>query len=53
MEDNRLHSMDRHRMRSGRVQGPVAAVHPLLGCIVKDVKGAGDLRGIIDAFGSR
>ncbi len=52
MEDNRPRLMDRHQTRSGWVQGPVAAVHPLLGCIVKDVKGTGDPRGIIDAVGS-
>ena len=40
-------------MWPGRVQGPVAAVHPLLGWVVKAVKMTGDPRGIIDAFGSR
>jgi len=29
MDDDRPHSMDRDRTRSGWVQGPVAAVHPL------------------------
>jgi hypothetical protein len=53
MEDVCLHLMDRHQMWSGWVQGPVAALHPQLGCVVKDVKGTGDPRGIIDAFGSR
>ncbi len=39
--------------RTGRGLGPVAAVHPLLECLVRDVMGTGDPRGIIDAIGSR
>ena len=42
MDDDRPHSKDRLGMQSDQVQGPVAAVHPLLGCLVKDVKGTGD-----------
>ena len=37
------------RPRTGRGLGPVAAVHPLLGGLVKDVMGTGDPWGIIDA----
>ena len=35
MDDNHPHSKDRHWMQSGWVQGPVAAVHPLLECAVR------------------
>ena len=41
------------RPRTGRGLGPVAAVHPLLGGLVKDVMGTGDPWGIIDAVESR
>ncbi len=40
--------MARHRARAGRGQGPVAAVHCLLESVVNDVRGTGDMRGIID-----
>ena len=41
------------RPRTGRGLRPVATVHPLLGGLVKDVKGTGDPWGITDAVECR